>query len=114
MAREHGTQPRYSNGCRCRSCKKAWREYITGRRRARGQQDRTAARRRMDIQRTRAIVERAVAEEQPEVLLPVELSRLAGEILVNIQQRTGRSRGAVIDDLLRKHGTEIEVRQQER
>lgn len=113
MAHEHGTQPRYSSGCRCRRCKKAWREYVTGRRRARGQQDRAAALHRMDVKRTQAIVERAVVEEQ-DVVLPVELSRLGGQILVHIQQRTGRTRGAVIDDLLRKHGTEVEVRQQER
>ena len=113
MAHEHGTQPRYSAGCRCRRCKKAWREYVTARRRAAGTPDRTAARHRMDARRTQAIVERAVVEEKDPVL-PVELSRLGGQILVNIQKRTGRSRGAVIDDLLRKHGVTVEVRQQGR
>lgn len=68
---------------------------------------------RLDVKHTRTIVERAVEEGQdPE--LPVTLSPLGGQILVHIQQRTGRSRGAVLDDLLRQHGRDVPVRQQER
>lgn len=67
----------------------------------------------MDVRRTQAIVERAL-ETDADPTLPVTLTRLGGQILVSIQQRTGRSRDTVIDDLLRRHGVEVEVRQSER
>jgi len=111
---EHGTYLRYSTGgCRCRRCRKAWRGYITGRRRATGTVDREVSAQQMDVRRTAAIVERAVVAEKDPVI-PVELSRLGGQILVSIQRRTGRTRKAVIDDLLRKHGGDVEMRQSER
>lgn len=103
---EHGTQRRYAMGCRCRSCRKAWREYITSRRRAKGLPNREGSRHRQDVRRTRAIVLRAVETEvDPELRL--KLSPLGGQILVAIQQRTGRTSGNVIDELLREHGTNI-------
>lgn len=110
---EHGTQRRYSRGCRCRRCRKAWREYVTARRRAAGKPSADQARHRLDVRRTRAIVERAVEQdEDPE--MPVRFTPLGGQILVAIQQRTGRSRDTVIDELLRKHGGDVETRQSER
>lgn len=103
---EHGTRGRYGAGCRCRRCKQAWREYITNYRRAKGRPDRDTSLARLDVRRTRAIVQRAV-ESETNAKLPVELTPLGGQILVAIQQRTGRSRDVVIDDLLREHGSEL-------
>lgn len=110
---DHGTQRRYTRGCRCARCRKAWRDYMTARRRVRGQADRAVAARRADVRRTQAIVVRAV-EAQRDPVLPVELSRLGGQILVAIQQSTGRSRRTVIDDLLRQHGGDVPVRESQR
>lgn len=103
---EHGTRARYGAGCRCRRCKRAWREYVTSRRRAKGLPDRDTALAQLDVRRTRAIVQRAV-ESETNAKLPVELTPLGGQILVAIQQRTGRTRDVVIDDLLREHGSDI-------
>jgi hypothetical protein len=104
MVREHGTRARYAAGCRCRRCKGAWADYIRTRRRATGRDDRATSQTRLDARRTRSIVERAVeTETDPE--FPVKLSPLGGQILVSIQQQTGRSRGEVIDDLLRQVAT---------
>ena len=100
---EHGTRARYGAGCRCRRCKRAWREYITSRRRANGLPDRDTALAQRDVRHTRAIVQRAV-ETETNAKLPVELTPLGGQILVAIQQRTGRSRDVVFDELLREHG----------
>jgi hypothetical protein len=105
VRQQHGTRARYTAGCRCRRCKGAWATYIRSRRHAAGR-DRATSQQRLDVRRTRTIVERAVeADADPE--LPVKLSPLGGQILVAIQQRTGRTRGAVLDDLLRAHGSEI-------
>lgn len=59
-----------------------------------------------DVRHTRAIVQRAV-ETETNAKLPVELTPLGGQILVAIQERTGRSRDVVIDYLLREHGSEL-------
>lgn len=103
MVREHGTRARYASGCRCRRCREAWASYIRGRRRASGRDDRARSQRRLDVRRTRSIVERAVeTDADPE--FPVKLSPLGGQILVAIQQQSGETRGAVIDELLREFG----------
>jgi hypothetical protein len=60
----------------------------------------------MDVRRTRAIVERALVEDK-DPTLPVTLSRLGAQILVSIQQQTGSSRDAVLDDLLRRRAAEV-------
>lgn len=101
---QHGTRARYAAGCRCRRCKGAWALYIRTRRHAEGR-DRPTAQQRLDVRRTRSIVERAVeADADPE--LPVKLSPLGGLILLARMERTGRSRGVVLDELLRAHGSE--------
>lgn len=102
----HGTRARYGAGCRCRRCRRAWREYITSRRRANGLPDRSTALAQRDVRHTKAIVQRAV-EGETDAKLPVALTPLGGQILVAIQQRTGRTRDVVIDDLLREYGSEI-------
>jgi hypothetical protein len=103
--REHGTYLRYANhGCRCRRCKKAWREYITSRRRRLGVPPRDVSMVRKDIRHTRAAVQRALETGEDARLPEVALTPLGGQILAAIQQRTGRSRDVVFDELLREHG----------
>jgi hypothetical protein len=114
VTHEHGTRARYGAGCRCRRCKRAWREYITSRRRAKGQPDRDTAKAQRDVRHTRAIVQRAVENGEDDVELPLALSPLGGQILAAIQQRTGRRRDVVIDELLREHGAEIPLRESQR
>ena len=102
---QHGTRARYASGCRCRRCKGAWASYIRDRRHAKGRDGETA-RQRLDVRRTLSIVARAV-ETDEDAELPVKLSPLGGQILVARMQRTGRSRSAVLDELLRERGGEL-------
>lgn len=99
---QHGTTGRYQRRrCRCKKCRRAWADYVAKYRRSRGVKSRDEAVAVRDAKATRRLVERAVQAEE-DVNLPVTLTGLGGQILVEMQQRDGRKRGEILDDLLRQ------------
>lgn len=86
--RGHGTRNRYASGCRCRACKKAWREYIASRR-----------------QRLRT---RRYYDESATATLTTALSSLSCAILNAAEARTAKTRRDIIEQLLRLHGGSVQ------
>jgi hypothetical protein len=105
---KHGTRQMYNDGCRCALCRSAWAAYFREYRRSQGRRSRATELRDRDLHHTRAAVERAVSNEH-DVQMPVKLTALGGQILLAKQQRTGKSRSEIIEELLRAHPTDATV-----
>lgn len=85
--RVHGSPTCYAGGCRCRTCRKGWREYIAARR-----------------ARTRP---RHYYEEQGESVV-IHLSPLSKKILNAALARTAKQARDIVEQLLRLHGGAVQ------
>lgn len=85
--RVHGSPTCYAGGCRCRRCRKGWREYIAARR-----------------ARTRP---RHYYDEQGDSVV-IRLSPLGCKILDAAKVRTAKQARDVIEQLLRLHGGAVQ------
>ena len=82
--RTHGSATCYAGGCRCRVCRKGWREYIAARR-----------------QRVRP---RSYYEEKADGSVVVPLSPLSCAILNAAKARTSKTPRDIFEQLLRLYG----------
>lgn len=105
-ATHHGTIAGYRRGCGCDACRTAWSTYIRDRRRKNGLRPRAVALADQEIARTDAVLEELAAakDDAGEVTVPVTLSPLALQILVELQRRARVRRGDVLDTILRDQG----------
>lgn len=84
----HGAKG-YRRGCRCSACRRGWAKYCQGLRQG---------------GRTRATRGRAFFPGKANVPVSSQLTPLGDKILREAVRRTGRSRGDVLEQLLRTHG----------
>lgn len=97
----HGSISRYQGGCRCEPCRLGWNAYVRARRHRMGGRTRAQALAVRDQQALERDVRQAL-ERDEDVVVPVALSPLAAQVLLDSVARTGRRRADVVDEALRQ------------